>query len=323
MANHSLVSGKANQTISVESNTSQVSQLLYIVSVGVFVAVNFALAKYSVMSGISPLVVLALPLLGAAAILLIYLVFKGQLKSLKVGHLRYYVVAGLLGVSLPNLASNFALQELEASTFSVLITLSPLFTLLLSVPFQKQGLSFNRIIGIGIGFVAVSLVTLSPEFDLKDDGRILLLALSVPLFLAMGNIYRSKACPIDSDPIALATGVLCIQSLIWLPVSLSVDGIDGIYVVPHLNSLILLLMALISASSYLLTFKLQKLTDGLGFSQVGNVVTVTGVGIGILFFSETFHYRLIIALVLLFVGLALTNAPSKPVTLFKNTQRKI
>lgn len=310
MSNQSALSNKASDEIKFETLSLKSTRILYILGVGISVAVNFALAKYSVMNGFTPLEVLVLPLMGSAFILLTLLVLKGELKTLAVKHLRYYIFAGLLGVSLPNLASNFALQDLPASTFSVLITLSPLFTLLLSIPFQKAGLDFKRVMGIGFGFLAVLLVTISPGFTLKDDGAMLLLATLVPLFLAMGNIYRSKAYPVDANPIALATGVLCIQSLIWLPINLTVgsSSIDG---VPHSSSLILVLMAIISAFSYLLTFRLQKMTDGLGFSQVGNVVTITGVTIGIFFFAEAFHYRLIIALVLLFIGLSMTNQSSK------------
>ncbi|MGF1792331.1 DMT family transporter [Photobacterium profundum] len=315
MSNNSLLSRNASEETETEfeSLSLKSTRILYILGVGISVAVNFALAKYSVMNGFSPLEVLVLPLLGSAIILLALLALKGELKALKVQHLRYYIFAGLLGVSLPNLASNFALQEVAASTFSVLITLSPLFTLLLSIPFQKAGLTFKRVMGIGIGFVAVLLVTISPDFKLKDDGGMLLLATSVPLFLAMGNIYRSKSYPVGANPIALATGVLCIQVLIWLPISLMVGG-SSIYDAPQSSRLILMLMAIISAFSYLLTFRLQQLTDGLGFSQVGNVVTVTGVGIGIFFFAEAFHYRLIVALALLFIGLAMTNQQSKQVS---------
>ncbi|MCZ8485774.1 hypothetical protein O9993_09250 [Vibrio lentus] len=51
-------------------------------------------------------------------------------------------------------------------------------------------------------------------------------------------------------------------------------------------------MACLSALSYLLTFRFQRITDGLGFSQVGNVVTVVGVSIGITWYGEPLTLQL-------------------------------
>ncbi|MEZ9232233.1 DMT family transporter [Vibrio amylolyticus] len=310
MQEHSLRLGKVKQENRRTISFSQRTPFLYVIGVGTSVAVNIALAKQSVMNGIDPLKVLSIPLLGAAMLLLMYLGIKGDLKSLNVKYFRYCLFAGLLGVSLPNLASNLALQELPASTFSVLLTLSPLFTLLLSIPFQRIGLSLRRITGIGISFVAVMFVTISPDFRLQEEGGIILIAISVPLFLAMGNIYRSRCYPTLASPIALATGVLCVQSLIWMPISIVIE-LESFSTISFGSWLVLFSMSVNSAFSYFLTFRLQALTDGLGFSQVGNVVTVVGIGIGILFFSEGLGYQLMVALPLLFVGLAMTNKSAR------------
>ncbi|MDH5925975.1 DMT family transporter [Vibrio lentus] len=275
---------------------------LYVVSIGSIVAVNFALAKYVVTIGIPPVDVAIIPMAGAALLLMTLLVMRGQLNRTALVHYRYYLWAGLLGVAIPNLASTYALQSLNTSTFSVLVTLSPIFTLLFTLPFQSSSLTWRKVLGIMVGVIAALSVTLSPQMNTSSPWSALAIALLVPIFLAAGNVYRSRAFPPLANPIVLAAGMLTLQSMIWLPFTHAVDG----EFIPN-GAGVLALMASLSALSYLLTFRFQRITDGLGFSQVGNVVTVVGVSIGITWYGEPLTLQLIAAVILLLISLYLFN----------------
>ncbi|MFC1749056.1 hypothetical protein ACFL2V_09650 [Pseudomonadota bacterium] len=63
----------------------------------------------------------------------------------------------------------------------------------------------------------------------------------------------------------------------------------------------------ITALSYIMTFVMQQLTDGVGFSQVGYFVTLGGVIMGALLFDEPIGFSLVLSVALLFLGLALMN----------------
>lgn len=274
---------------------------LYVMSIGILVAVNFALAKYMVTQGVVPINVAVLPMVGAAVILMMILWFGKQWQTNQFVHYRYYVWAGLLGVSIPNLASSYALQGLNASSFSVIVTLSPILTLLLAIPFERQTLSLSKVVGILLGALAALMVTSTPNMESDTPWFSFAIALLVPLFLAAGNVYRSKAFPLGANPIALAAGVLLVQSVLWLPFTKLTGWNDSTQLWG------LGLMAIISALSYLLTFRFQQMTDGVGFSQVGNVVTVSGVSIGIALYGEPLTGALIMALFLLFSSIYLFN----------------
>ncbi|MBW3696850.1 DMT family transporter [Vibrio sp. T187] len=274
----------------------------YVISIGSLVAVNFALSKHVVSGGASPIDAAILPMVGAALLLVGKLLFSGQLNRIVFKHYRYYFWAGLLGVALPNLASTYALQYLTASTFSVLVTLSPIFTLIFNRPFQGEPLNGSKVLGILMGVGAALLVTLSPELDISFPLFSLIIALLVPICLAAGNVYRSQAYPSGANPEVLAAGMLTLQSVIWLPLSIQAGGtltVDALT--------IFIGMASLSALSYLLTFRFQKMTDGVGFSQVGNVVTVVGVSIGVAWYGDPVTGQLMGAVFLLLVSLYLFN----------------
>ncbi len=288
---------KHNNGISLPFRSS-----LYVVSIGSLVALNYALAKYAVTIGIPAIDVAIIPMAGAALILLILSLISRQLNRTALTHYRYYLWAGLLGVALPNLASTYALQDLNASTFSVLVTLSPIFTLLFSLPFQGGSLTWRKVIGIIVGVGAALSVTLSPQMNTSYSWSAFIIGLFVPICLAAGNVYRSQAFPAHANPVVLAAGMLTLQSVLWLPFT---NGVHGELVSSSFG--VLVAMATLSALAYLLTFRFQRITDGLGFSQVGNVVTIVGVSIGITWYGEPLSGQLILAVVLLLISLYLFN----------------
>jgi len=282
-------------------------QSVLTVLIGSGVAVNFAIAKFAVINGLSPLAAFYWQLLAASALLLIAGILRKQPLSFSTRHIRYYFLAGLLGVSGPNLVSNQVLIELPASTFTVLVTLSPLFTFVLAMVFERKQLSGQRLLGIMLGLAAVLLITLQNMETDNVSLQTLLFALAVPFLLACGNVYRSKAYPADSDPLSLAIGLLLSQVIVLTPVYLvSSASYIPFSSLQQLDTAIVA-MAVLSALSYLLTFRLQQLTDSVGFSQVGYFVTLTGVAIGALLFDEPLSATIIAAIVLLFTGLAITN----------------
>ncbi|NVO58697.1 hypothetical protein HW561_23290, partial [Rhodobacteraceae bacterium B1Z28] len=54
-------------------------------------------------------------------------------------------------------------------------------------------------------------------------------------------------------------------------------------------------------------FEVQRRTDGVGFAQVGYFATLFGIAFGALVFGETIRITLLMSLVALFLGLAITN----------------
>jgi len=279
------------------------------ISLGLLIAVIFAMAKYIVINGIPVFAAFYWQVLGASVILMTIITWQGGRLSIKSHHLRYYIIGGLLGVTAPQLMAFAALQHIPSGLFAIFLTLSPITTFLLASLYERALLPLYRLLGIMIGLIGVSVATFS-GFEINSNSASLywlLLALAVPLLLGVTNIYRSKALPSDAEPLSLAAGTLLSQTLIMTPAIL----ITGEAYLPLATMTVadfaLLALAAATALSYLMTFAMQRLTDGVGFSQIGYFVTLGGVIIGALFFDEAIGLSLLLSIALIFTGLAISN----------------
>ncbi|MEH6523790.1 DMT family transporter [Sulfitobacter sp.] len=284
-----------------------------IMTIGVLVGVSFTLSKLAANAGAPPLTALFWQLLVASLVLLSAGIVTGRRLNLTPHHLFYYIGAGILGVSAPALIGFTVLGHISAGFYSALVTLSPLFTFAISTAVERKMLPFHRLIGILIGLIGISLVTLT-GFELSGiDPFWIALAAAGPVSLAFGNVFRSKAYPKDGDPIMMATGALLSQLILVWP-ALFIFG-DGAGVQSITSGSQLAIIGFITAIAYILTFEVQRRTDGVGFSQVGYFATLAGIGIGALTFGETIRFELLISLAVLFIGLAISNGQITPATL--------
>jgi drug/metabolite transporter (DMT)-like permease len=281
-----------------------------IVTIGGLVGGSFALAKHAVMAGLSPLTLFAWQMLGAGILLLAGICIRRRagLRELLARPVVIYCIAnGLIGVAGPQVLSYFALQQVPAGLFTMLITLSPLLTFLLSSLANRRLLPVHRLTGILIGLVGVTMATANGLSREPVGGLWLAAACAAPLLLAMTNVYRERAMPKRVDPIVLAAGTLISQAALFLPFVLT--GPDHYLPLRAASQIDLVLVGLsiTTALSYALTFELYRRTDGVGVSQVGYFVTITGAGAGTLFFGEAITLVFGVAVSLLFLGMAITN----------------
>ncbi|RED47750.1 DMT family transporter [Aestuariispira insulae] len=274
---------------------------------GTIISASFILAKLAVESGIPSFAVYFWQLLTACLILLVLTVVRGEKLPVSRRHLTYYLLNGLMGSCLPQLIAYAALGHIPAGLFTVLITLSPLFTYLVSSLADRRFLPWPRLAGILTGLIGISLATFGGFAVSGVNGSWVLIAALSPMFLAVNNVYRAKAYPQGTSPLALALGSMLFQILLLWPVLIWTGHDYQPFSLTGLLDWAVLLIGLITAVSFILTFELQKRTDGLGFSQVGYVVTLAGILLGAWIFNEPLSPVLLISLILLFIGLGMTN----------------
>ena len=105
----------------------------------------------------------------------------------------------------------------------------------------------------------------------------------------------------------MATGALLSQLAIVWPALFFLGDQTGAMVLTTGPQLAVICVGLITAITYVLTFEVQRRTDGVGFAQVGYFATLSGISIGALTFGETISPTLLISLAVLFLGLAISN----------------
>lgn len=294
-----------------------------IMAIGILVGGNFTLMKVAVSNGIPHLAALFWQLAGASLILLLVQIIRGQVRQATASrYLRYYLVGGLLGISMPQYLSFRMLEKVPATYFTLVVTLAPLFTCIVLAVLERA-MPRHKAAGVLIGLAGVSLVSVE-KIELGSLNLMLAcLPCIVPLMLAFSNIYRNRAYPTGAQPLALATGTLLSQAILvgfvyWL------DGASYIPIPLRAEAdYAVLAIAAISGFSYLLTFELQRFTDGLGSSQTGYVVTLTGVVLGAFVFNEPIGPYIVLAVILLFMGVAVGNGHVDPTRWINTLQNPI
>jgi len=280
------------------------------VLIGALVGGSFVLAKYVVLQGVPPVGVFFWQISGAAVLLVLMMAGRARsaLKThMKRSHIRYYVIGGLLGITVPQVLGYTALQDVPAGLFTMAVTLSPLFTFVAASVYERKLLPVHRGLGLLAGLMGAGLASWSGIDGGGISSRSLVLLGLVPVFLALTNVFRDKAYPAGGDPAFLAAGTLVSQVVLLVPLVFGLEEVrQSAALSLDLWPFILALMV-ITAVSYVLTFELYRHTDGVGFSQVGYFAILSGVAAGAAVFGEKLTAVFAIALVLLVLGIALGN----------------
>ena len=131
-----------------------------------------------------------------------------------------------------------------------------------------------------------------------------LAALSVPVFLALGNIYRARYWPSGATPLSLAPGMLLGGAV--LLVATAALGVDF---TPRLDSTLavalLVAQMLLFAAVYALFFILQNLAGTVFLSQIGSVAAITGAAMAIGLFGEQGSLSMLLAALCIVGGVLL------------------
>lgn len=285
--------------------------LLLLLLNGSLIAGIYILAKLVRADGLSPFAVLAWQLLIAAPAVTAVAALAGRLPTLNRSSVRYAAVAGALGISAPNVITFTALAHIPAGVVGVIGALSPLFTYLIALAMRVERLRRWGLVGVLLG-LAGTLALVLPRSD-GIDGHMLpwaLLAVAGPLFLAAGNLFRSLAWPPGLHPLSAASLMLMIQALVLVPAAL----LSGHLAVPASlgvdTQLALLGAGLLTTLFYLTAFELQRIAGPVVVGQLGYVITLATLALGVLIFGERHGLATVAAMLTVLAGIALLHGSS-------------
>ncbi len=285
--------------------------LLLLLLNGSLIAGIYTLAKLARDEGLSPFGVLAWQLLVAAPLVTSVALVAGRLPPLNRGTLRYAAIAGLLGISAPNLVTFAALAHVPAGVVGVIGALSPLFTYAIALLLRVEALQRQRAAGILLGLLGLLgvLALLLPRQGADETMALpwAVLALGGPLLLAAGNLFRSMAWPAGLHPLSAASLMLALQALLLVPAAawsghLTLPDSSGDGVVWTL-----LTAGGLTTLFYLSAFELQKRAGPVVVGQLGYVITVATLLLGMLVFGERHGAATFTAVATVFAGILLVH----------------
>ncbi|MEL6196306.1 MAG: DMT family transporter [Pseudomonadota bacterium] len=235
------------------------------------------------------------------------LLATGRKLPLSRHHAAFYAACGLLGTALPAALSFEAIRHLPVGIQSLVISMVPILTVAMALGLRIERAEARRVGGVLLGFAAVALIVV-PDSSLPDPALavFVLLPLVSATCYALENIVIAKFRPPGVDALQIGCGLLWAAVIMLAPIVL----IGGFETMPQ---------RLDSATVQLFAVTVFNIIAYLGFvwlighggpvfaSQVGYIVTATGVLSGVVFLGERHGLTLWLAMALLFAGVALVS----------------
>jgi drug/metabolite transporter (DMT)-like permease len=164
-----------------------------------------------------------------------------------------------------------------------------------------------RALGVLFGLAGAALLGLAKARGAAVDPLWVVAALTGPVFIACGNIYRTLRWPPGATALSLAPGMMLGGAALILPYLLT----SGTSLLPSPRDAatlwILLAQTIVLAATYALYFVLQKLAGPVYLSQIGSVGAVFGAALAVFALGEPAGLALPVAGGAILLGVFLVN----------------
>ena len=232
--------------------------------------------------------------------------------------LRFSLFCGATGVAFPAMALFWCAQYLPAGVVAIAFASMPLFTYLLSVMFGVEQGQRRRLLGVVIGLAAMALLVL-PEESLPEVGLTpwVALALVASLSMSVENFYAGGFRPPAVTSIQLSSGRQLGAVVILTPVALLTHTTVGVFEPWDSVQWAATGTGVLSGIAFTVLLYVIRVAGPVFASQSAYVITLAGVGWGMLLFGERHSVYIWSALALTMLGIALVK-PHKPKTLVHN-----
>lgn len=281
--------------------------LLLLLATGAALGLNFPIGKFAMAAGINAALWSAVISLGAGAAMLIVSSLAERGRPAGTTVLQFALVSGLISYVAPNFLTFSAIPKIGSGLAAIMYALSPVVTALLSFLLRVRPPSLFGVIGIVLGLAGALIIIVSRNTNFSTGGLFwLLAALLIPVFLGIGNIYRTLAWPKGASPRRLAamTNLAAVPPLALL--ALVQTGRLDLAPLAAVPGLVALQIA-VSTVMFLMFFQLQQLGGPTYLSQIGYVAAAVGVVIGVTWLGESYPASVWLGAGVVAAGIALST----------------
>jgi drug/metabolite transporter (DMT)-like permease len=221
---------------------------------------------------------------------------------------RFGLVCGAVGIAFPSMALFQAAKHLPAGIVAIAFATLPLFTYLMSVAWGLEAPSWRRFLGVVIGLAAMAMILL-PQSALPDPSAWpwVVLALVASVSMSFENFFAGAFRPRGAGsfalsfvrqvgavtlltPLALATGTFLPLGEPWSAMQWAATG-----------------TGLISGIAFSCLLYVIATSGAVFATQSAYVITLAGVGWGMILFAERHSGWVWLALALTLIAVALVR----------------
>lgn len=295
-------------TVPYSRTSDRLVPLACLLGAGALIGLSTDLAKVATDDGLSASSFLTWSVLGAAIVLCTVGAARRRLPRWSKQVAKYSVIAAIVSIVAPQLIFFSAVPHVGASFVALSIAFPPLYTYIGALALGNEKFNPRRAGGVTIAFAGAVLLA---AFQLSQpDAQVgwILLTLTGPVVLAIGNLYRTIAwpeglAPDELAPAMLSAGAVILVALSALPMfSLAVDVSD----VGH--AAVIAAQIATFCVQYWLFFILQQRGGPVYLSLLGSVAAVVGSAIAIVLLNETAPAGLVPAGIAIAIGITLLTA---------------
>ncbi len=238
--------------------------------------------------------------LGGAA-LLVYAFFKREKIEFK-NNIKPLVLIGIFNSAIPFSLYSFAALNIPSSYSVIINSTSPIFGAIFSFIFLSEKLSIKKILGVSVGMIGVTLVTLNGDSNIVITKIVILsilaCLLAASLYALMGIYIKKNAQGISALNLSCVSQIyafLFLSPFGFYRANFSLVTIDVIWA-------LLVLAFLCSALAYLLYFHLMKKIGPTKALTVTFLMPVFGMLWGKVFLNEVISVSMIMGTLLIIFG---------------------
>jgi drug/metabolite transporter (DMT)-like permease len=292
--------------------------LVLLAIVGTCLATSSIVGKAAPDYGWHPLALLQWSLLSAAVLMFALqpLARKTAPKDASVAgatagqKLVYMMTAGVL-FCIPYALGFTAAGKVGAGFVALCFAFPLVLTYALTVLMGMDALRVGRVIGVGFGVLGAVFLAISGQTIETGSGLWTAAALSIPVFLAVGNVYRTLKWPRGATSAELSIGMMVFAFL-----ALAVfTALTGVPLLPEpIDGRAWMLFGaqtMIFTLQNGLYFRLQKVAGPVYLSQIGSVGAVVGLVFAYMAFGEVPNLAKIAAVTAIGLGIVFVSRKGK------------
>lgn len=285
----------------------RIGALALLLIVGSLLATSAIFAKAAPLLGWPPLALLQWSMAGAA---LVQALGNGVWREREMRSPTVLLYAGMSGFlfAVPNALAFGAARHVGAAFVSLCFAFPLVFTYGMALSLGMERLRTARLIGVASGVIGAVLLAGAGATLANDHVSIwVIAALTAPVVIAVGNIFRSSYWPSGARASHLSTGMMVFAFFAMVAINAAL----GLDLSPRQwtfqSALVLAGQVLIFTIMYDLYFRLQNLAGPVYLSQIGSVAAVVGALLALVFFDEIPGPQQIAAAVCVAVGIGLVS----------------
>ena len=279
---------------------------------GVAWGLAISLAKLAGSHGGHPVGLALWQVCTSGSLLLVLSLIIGPRRRPNPGILRFSLICGAVGVTFPAIALFWSALYLPAGVVALAFASMPLFTYLLSVLFGVEPGEWRRLLGVVVGLSAIALLVL-PEETLPGPGLApwVLLGVVASISMSFENFYAGGYRPPGSSSIHLSCGRQFGAVLYLTPLALLTGT-----AIPLLEPWSVVQWAttgtgVAAGVAYTILLHVIRTSGPVFASQTAYIITIAGVGWGMILLGERHSVYIWITLALTLAAITLVK-PRQP-----------